>query len=148
MEENPRESRKASNLSVDSSDERLFNLLTHALVPENIEHKTLQRDNIGQKSNENFVVRMNKVTKSVWDEMKKRKIGSSKQTNRSTKIKYKNGKIHFLKVDRNLLQRFTIITRKRSNLDLVVCIGQYEVGVVSCASFSADGTLLLEKKEI
>ena len=79
--------------------------------------------------------------------MKKRKIASFKQTNKSIKITAKEGKVITLKKERNLLQRFTIIARKRTELDLRQCIGQYEFGVVPRAFFSADGSILLEKQK-
>ena len=130
----------------ESSDGRLFNILTHALVSEKVEEEILQRDQIGQKLFEEFVGRLD-GSGSVWSEMKKRKIGSFKQTNKSTKVTAKDGKIVILKEERNLLQRFIIIARKRTDLDLELCIGQYEFGVVPRAFFSADGTILLEKQK-
>ena len=63
----------------------------------------------------------------------------------NVKIAAKDGKIVTLKEERNLLQRFTIIARKRSDLDLQQCIGEYEFGVVPRALFAADGSMLLEK---
>ena len=62
--------------------------------------------------------------------MKKRKIGSLKHNNKEIKISTEKGKVIILKEERNLLQRFIIIARKRTNLDLQSCIGEYEFGVV------------------
>lgn len=52
-----------------------------------------------------------------------------------------------LKEERNLLQRFVIIARKRTDLDLQDCIGEYEFGVVPRSLFAADGSILLEKQK-
>ena len=45
------------------------------------------------------------------------------------------------------MQRFVIIARRRTNLDLEHCIGEYEFGVVPRAPFSADGSMLLEEQK-
>ena len=129
-----------------SQDTRLYNILTHALVTEKVEEEILMRDELGQRIFEEFVVRLDGNI-SIWSEMKKRKIGSFKQNNKEVKITIEKGKVITLKEERNLLQRFVIIARRRTSLDLEHCIGEYEFGVVPRALFSADGSMLLEKQK-
>ena len=129
-----------------SQDERLFNILTHALVEEKDEEEILGRDEIGQNLYEEFVSRLDGGT-SVWSAMKKRNLATFKKTNKSMKITSKDGKVITLKEERNLLQRFIIIARKRTDLDLQQCIGEYEFGVIPRAFFAADGSMLLEKQK-
>ena len=52
------------------------------------------------------------------------------------------GKLIVLKEGKNLLQRFIIIARSRTELNLKECIGEFEFGVVPRSLFSADGSLL------
>ena len=52
-----------------------------------------------------------------------------------------------LREERNLLQRFIIIARSRSELDLEECIGEFEFGVVPRSLFSADGLLFNGSRE-
>ena len=94
-----------------------------------------------------FAIRLNSGTISIWSPMKKIKIGSFRTRNKEIKVTNEKGRIIVLKEERNLLQRFIIVSRKRSDLDLEECIGDYEFGVVPRALFDADGSMLLEKQK-
>ena len=111
----------------DSSNE-IMNLLTHAVLPDNVAKDILNRDEEGQKLFTQFVEYRPKAGNiSPWDEMKKRKLGTFAHCNATVEVK--NGdKVMKLKEERGLLQRFLIAARCRPQLDLKECIGTYEFG--------------------
>ena len=48
-----------------------------------------------------------------------------------------------IKEERNLLERFIVVSKSRPELDLKVCIEEFEFGVVPRSLFSLNGCLLL-----
>ena len=126
----------------DSSYE-IMNLLTHAVLPDNVAKDIINRDEEGQKLFTQFVeYRLKAENISAWDEMKKRKMGTFAHCNAIVEVK--NGdKVMKLKEERGLLQRFLIAARCRPQLDLKECIATYEFGIIPRSLFSTDGSLLL-----
>ena len=125
----------------ESTEDRLFNIFTHAFVAVDVESAILKRDEIGQKAFEDFVLRFD-GSESVWSQLKKLKLPSFKSGNKTVNITLEKGKVVALKEERNLFQRFIIIARSRPELNLEDCIGEFEFGVVPRSLFSADGSLL------
>ena len=103
----------------------LFNILTHAVIERKAEEDILNHDLIGQKLFEQFAKRLD-GNDSVWDLLKKAKISSFMGANKTINVTTEKGKLIVLKEERNLLQRFIIIARSRTKLNLVECIGEFE----------------------
>ena len=119
----------------------IFNILTHAVIEGKAEEDILNRDLIGQKLFDQFVKRLD-GNDSVWNLLKKEKISSFKGANKTINVTTEKGKLLVLKEERNLLQRFIIIARSRTELNLEECIREFEFGVVPRSLFSVDGSLL------
>ena len=125
----------------ESKEAHLFNILTHAVIEGKAEEDILNRDLIGQKLFDQFVKRLD-GNDSVWNLLKKAKISSFKGANKTINVTTEKGKLLVLKEERNLLQRFIIIARSRTELNLEECIREFEFGVVPRSLFSVDGSLL------
>ena len=74
--------------------------------------------------------------------MRKRKLGTFENSNSTTEVRT-GDKLIKVKEERRLLQRLIIISRRRPDLDLKDCIGNYEFGIVPRSLFASDGSLLL-----
>ena len=126
-----------------AEENELVNMLTQSVMNDAVTNDILQRDAIGQQAFEEFVnQRLTEGKLSVWGRMTKNKVKTFKSESATAEIKIGNQLIK-IKEERNLLQRFIVISRSRPDLDLKVCIGEYEFGVVPRSLFSADGSLLL-----
>jgi len=98
----------------------VMNVMSKAVMTDNIKQGILQRDLIGQKLHETFVTeRLVKGTKSVWAPMKKvnLKLFKNSAMNRKTKVKEK---IIELREERDLLARFVIVLRTRPDIDILI----------------------------
>ena len=126
-----------------AGEHELINMLTQSVMSEAVTNAILQRDVIGQQMFVDFVNQcLIDGTLSVWGKMTKRNLKTFKSESATTEIKIGNQLIK-IKEERNLLQRFIVISRSRPELDLKVCIGEFEFGVVPRSLFSADGCLPL-----
>ena len=125
-----------------SSLSDMNNLLTHAVLPENVAKDVIDRDAIGRELHNNFIKECLTLGNfSPWDQMSRRKLCTFAHMN--TSVEVNNGdKIIKLKEERGLLQRFVIVARCRPDLDLKDCIGNYEFGVIPRSLFQSDGLLL------
>ena len=74
--------------------------------------------------------------------MVKTKLKTFKSESATTEVR-SGGNLIKIREERGILQRFIVIPRSRSDLDLKECIGTYEFGVVPISLFAADGSLFL-----
>ena len=80
---------------------------------------------------------------SVLEKMTKRNLEPAKSECATTEIKIGN-QLFKIKEERNfLLRRFIVISRSRPELDLKVCIEEFDFGAVPRSFFTVDGCLLL-----
>ncbi|XP_057308922.1 uncharacterized protein LOC130647177 [Hydractinia symbiolongicarpus] len=124
----------------------VFNVVSKAVLHNS---QILQHADIGSKCYEEFVTERIKGTKSIWVPLKKVKIVTFKDLEKSIK-KRVGDKVIQLKEEKTLVSRFLITARKRPELDLEHCIGNFEFSVVPKALFSADGIPLacLDKSKL
>ena len=76
--------------------------------------------------------------KCVWDKMPQRKLITFKSTAKAIKTKLE-GKLITMKEDRFLMQRISIISQKRHEIDLSMYIGKYQFSFSLRSLFSFDG---------
>ena len=121
----------------------VFNVITNAVLPESAANELLNHQKIGKEMYNEFVVNRFNGETSIWAPLKKRNLRCFK-TELTRKIQTKaEGKIITLKEENSLLTRFLIASRKRPEIDLEFCLGNYEFAVVPKSLFSADGEPLL-----
>ena len=121
----------------------IVNLMTKAVMKDEVKDSILNRDQIGQESFEQFVnERINTDEKFFWDPMKKLSLKLFRNSSKLVKTKI-GDKVIELHEERNLLARFLIIMRSRPEIDMKEAIGQYEFSAVPRSLFSADGEMIL-----
>ena len=79
---------------------------------------------------------------SLWSPLKKRKLKTFTSQGKTLKSKVE-GTVIQLKEEKSLFLRFLITSRKRPELDLEDCLGNFEFSVVPKALFSTDREPLL-----
>ena len=123
--------------------DEIVNLMTKAVMKDEVKVSIINRDQIGQEAFEQFVnERINSDAKFVWDPMKKLSLKLFRSSSKLVKTKI-GEKVTELREERNLLARFLIIMRSRPEIDMKVAIGLYEFSAVPRSLFSADGEMLL-----
>lgn len=123
--------------------DEVVNLMTKAVMKDEVKDSIMNRDQIGQEAFEQFVnERINTDTKFFWDPMKKLSLKLFRNSSKLVKTKI-GEKVTELREERNLLARFLIIMRSRPEIDMKEAIGQYEFSAVPRSLFSADGEMLL-----
>ena len=124
----------------------LKNIVSSAMIPENIKPDILNYPSLGQHLYEKFVEeRLLPNSKlSVWDRITRSKFKTFSTWNSKSKIKV-GDKVIKLREDRELIGRCLIIIQSRPGLlpRLEDTIGSYEMSVMPRSMFSPDGTLLL-----
>ena len=103
-----------------TENDAAFNVLSKAVIPDFVD-KRLHGD------------------VSIWAPFKKRNLKSFKTELNKTLKSTVQGKIVQLKEDKSLISRFLITSRKRPEIDLEFCLGNFEFSVVPKALFSPDG---------
>ena len=121
-----------------SRNDGVFNVVSKAVLSEDFVDEVLNHDSIGKKMYDDFVITRIQGKESVWDKMTKRKLNTFKSQLAVTRKKV-NGKIIQLKEEKSLLSRFLITSRKRPEIDLEHCLGNFEFSVVPRALFTSDG---------
>ena len=116
----------------------VHNVVSKAVLPKCIANDVLNHSTISENLYKAFIGdRINGAT-SIWAPMKKCCLGSFKIQVKSIRSKV-GEKMVQLKEEKNLMSRFLITARKRPELDLEHCIGNYKFSVVPRALFSSDG---------
>ena len=98
----------------------------------------LNHAKIGKERYNEFVKERFHGSLSVWVPITKRMLQSFKATKSSINIKVR-AKVVQLKEEKTLLATFLIAARKRPDLNLEHCLGNFEFSVVPKALFTGDG---------
>ena len=115
--------------------DEIVNLMTKAVMKDEVKVSIINRDQIGQEAFEQFVnERINSDAKFFWDPMKKLSLKLFRNSSKLVKTKI-GEKVTELREERNLLARFLIIMRRRPEIDMKVAIGQYEFSAVPRSLF-------------
>ena len=128
-----------------TEERHLVNIVTEAVIPDDIKEGVLTRDKIGQALFDTFAQeRIVKAKLSVWSPMKKANLKSWRsawQTN------FKKNKttcgVAPLKDDRALFARFLVVILSRPDLDIKETISTFELAEYPRALFFSDGSLRL-----
>ena len=133
------------NVSFEPS-ESVYNLVSKAVLPS---QEILQHKQIGSKHYQEFVDERIVGDKSIWLPLKRLNLPTFKSFKKSIQKKV-GDKVIQLKEEKTLLSRFLITARKRPELDLESCIGNFEFSVVPKSLFSSDGVPLscLDKSKL
>ena len=121
-------------------DSSVFNVVSKAVLPENVADEVLNHQKIGDSMYKEFINERFKGEISVWSPLKKRNRKTFTSQGKTLKSKVEV-KVIQLK-EESLFSRF-LITCKRPELDLEHCLGNFEFSVVPKALFSTDGEPLL-----
>lgn len=127
----------------DCSEDKLINLITGAIMPEDVIYSVINRDSIGQAMFNKFVEnRLVNNTENFWKTMTKAKLKTWKNCYKTEKSQCKS---IVLKDDRSLFARLLVVGRSRQEIDLKETIGKYEFSVNPRSLFNIDGSLRLCK---
>ena len=121
---------------VDNS--KVFNVVSKAVLPEECATELLDHDVIGEEIYQGFIKTRLQGDISIWSPIKKRKLKTFKTQLKVVKKKV-NGRVIQLKEEKSVLSRFLITSRKRPELGLEYCLGNFEFTVVPRALFSSNG---------
>ena len=116
----------------------VFNVFSKAVPPSQSATELLNHENIGSECYKRFINERFHGSTSVWAQLKKTKLKTFKSANKRIMKKVDN-KVIELREEKTLLSRFLITARKRPELDLEHCLGNYEFSVVPKSLFSTDG---------
>ena len=124
----------------------VYNLVSKAVLPS---QKLLQHIQIGSKHYQEFIDEHLTGEKSLWQPLKRVNLPTFKSFKKSVR-KIVGEKVIQLKEEETLLSRFLITARKRPELDIESCIGNFEFAVLPKALFSSDGVPLpcIDKSEL
>ena len=124
----------------DSED--LFNLVTKAVMPDEVQDDLCSQSEIGRMMFDVFVAERIKTGKTnLWFPMKKRRLNTWKCFGKSIRVK-SGEQVVELKEDRSLFARMLVVSKSRPDINLKESIGKYEFSVVPRSLFAADGTML------
>lgn len=98
----------------------------------------LRHKELGSKLYQNFVTDRVQGDQSIWEPMKKSNLKTFKSLNKKVKIEV-GEKIYEMKEERNTMSRSLIAARKRPEMEIEQCIGEYKFSVVPRSLFSYDG---------
>ena len=111
-----------------TEERHLVNIITKAVMPDDIKEGVLTRDNIGQALFDTFAEERIVETKlSVWSPMKKANLKSWESAWQKNKNKTTCG-VGPLKYDRALFARFLVVILSRPDLDIKETISTFELG--------------------
>ena len=124
-----------------TEERHLVNIVTEAVIPDDIKEGVLTRDKIGQALFDTFAQeRIVKAKLSVWSPMKKANLKSWKSASQKNKNKTTCG-VAPLKDDRALFARFLVVILSRPDLDIKETISTFELAEYPRALFFSDGSL-------
>ena len=122
--------------------ENLLNLVTKAVLPEDVTNDICQQSVLGQALFDDFVQdRIKSNNTSLWAPLKKYQLKTWKTCGKKVKLKV-DEKVLELKEDRSLFARMSVVSKSRKDINLEEIIGKYELSVVPRSLFTADGQLL------
>ena len=122
--------------------EELRNLVTKAVMPDNVTKDLCTQSTIGNKLFEDFVAnRIKTNTTNLWAPMKKYQLQTWKSMGKRMKLKL-GLKVVELKEDRSPFARLQLVAKSRPDINLAEAVGQHELSVVPRSLFAADGQML------
>ena len=124
----------------------VFNIVSKHVSLEKAAEELLYIRNISKNISKEFCSEQLKGDKTIWDRVTKAKLTTHTVSKNNTKVKLQDHVIA-LKEYTKLMIRFTIVPRKRPELNLEKCIGQCEFSVVPKSYFTNDGKLYLESEK-
>ena len=127
--------------------ENVANLVSKAVFPVTTADNLLNHKETWLEMYKDFIINKINSPMSLWSPMKKQNLKLFKVQVKS--IKSKSGeKIIQLKEEKNLVSRFLITARKRTELMLERCVGDYEFSVVPKSLITEDGVPLAFKDKL
>ena len=121
-----------------AENDSVYNVVSKAVLPETVANDLLHHQRIGFDLYNEFISDRIQGSLSIWSPMKKYGLKTFKTQMKAVKSKVA-GKLFEMKEEKNLMARFLLAARKRPELELEQCIGEYEFSVVPRSLFSADG---------
>ena len=118
--------------------EKVSNLVSKAVLPPLVSKELLRHETIGHELYHTFISNRLNGELSIWSSMKKCNLKTFKTLKKTSKLKI-GDRIIQLKEEKNLMTRFLVTARKRPELELEQCIGNYEFSVVPNSLFTVDG---------
>ena len=120
-------------------DDELVNVVSNAVLSDLAKEEVLNHEAIGEDLYHNFIEKRFHGDVSVWMPLHRRNLKTFKSELTKTIRSSVDGKIVQLKEEKSLLSRFLITSRKRPEIDLELCLGNFEFTVVPKALFTCDG---------
>ena len=117
----------------------IYNIITHAYIPEEYVPQILNIDDKGQKLYEDYVVERVNGDVSLWAPVNKQNNKMSGKKTHKVKIR---DKIVDLKETKNLYGRLTVLDRSNRDIDKKRAVGTYEFTLTQRALFSTNGLVL------
>ena len=122
-------------------NDRLVNIVTRAVMPQDVTRDILRADEAGKQQYIDFVEKRVIGTVSTLEKMTKLKLRTWKTACKTIKVKLPS-KVVELKQNRSLFARLLIVARSRCDVNLQEAIGMYEFTCIPRSLFSPDGSVL------
>ena len=123
------------------AEEELVNIMTRAIMPDQVKEALMRADIIRQELFPKFVrEKLVDRTINLWNLMKKVNLQTWKNARKAKKT-ISVTSVSVMKDDRALFARFLVVTLSRPEIDLRESIGEYEFAVCPRSLFTLDGSL-------
>ena len=122
-------------------DDTLYNLISHAYVPEQYVSQILNIDSIGQKLYEEYVAERINGDVSIWAKVSKEKNNMYMSGNKEQKMRIRDKAVD-LKETKDLYGRLMVLARSSRDIDLKQALGNYEFTLTPRALFAPNGSML------
>lgn len=126
---------------ITSEGGKLYNIITHAYVPQEHVQKILNIDDTGQALYENYVEERINGETSLWTPVKKEKFAMFKSGNQKASVKTRNKSVD-LKETKDLYGRLLVISRSERQVDQKEAVANYEFTLTPRALFAPNGEIL------
>ena len=121
--------------------DKLYNIITHAYIPDEFVPQILNADVTGQKLYEDYVAERINGDVSIWAPVKKVNNKMFLSGSKKTTVKIRDKTVD-LKETRDLYGRLMVLARSNRDLNQRDAIGNYEFTLTPRALFAPDGTVL------
>ena len=120
---------------------KLYNIITHAYIPDEYVPQILNADITGQKLYEDYVAERINGEVSIWAPVKKENNKMFISGSKETTVKIRDKTVD-LKETKDLYGRLMVLARSNRDVNLKDAIGNYEFTLTPRALFAPDGTVL------
>lgn len=127
--------------STTAQGEKLYNMITHAYVPQECVAKILSVDDTGQKLYEDYVSERIIGEVSLWAPVRKENNKMFMSGNKKETIKIRDKTVD-LKETKDLYGRLLVLVRSNRQIDQKHAISNYKFTVTTRALFAASGAVL------